>query len=57
MYPVAGFPEVARSHGARIIEVNPERTPITLLADVFVEGRAGETLPRLVDAFTGLRSS
>jgi NAD-dependent deacetylase len=57
VYPVAGFPEVARRHGARIIEVNPEETPITPLSDVFVEGRAGETLPRLVEAFTELRSS
>ncbi len=57
VYPVAGFPGVARRCGARVIEVNPEETPITPLADVFVEGRAGEALPLLVDAFAELRSS
>lgn len=57
VYPVAGFPEVARRHGARIVEVNPESTPITPLADVFVAGRAGKALPRLVEAFVELRSS
>lgn len=55
VYPVAGFPEVARSQGAKIIEVNPEATPITPLADVFLEGRAGEVLPRLADAFIETR--
>ena len=56
VYPVAGFPEVARRAGARIIEVNPEETPITLLADVFLEGAAGEVLPRLADELVESRS-
>jgi NAD-dependent deacetylase len=57
VYPVAGFPEIARRSGARIIEVNPEETPITRLADVFLEGAAGEVLPRLTDAFVESRPS
>jgi NAD-dependent deacetylase len=56
VYPVAGFPEVARRAGARIIEVNPEETPITLLVDVFLEGAAGEVLPRLADELVESRS-
>ena len=57
VYPVAGFPEVARRYGARVVEINPEETPITPLADVFIEAAAGEALPRLVDAFVEARSS
>ncbi len=57
VYPVAGFPELARRAGATIVEVNPEETPITRLADVFLEGAAGGVLPRLVDEFLKSRSS
>ena len=57
VYPVAGFPGVARRAGARIIEINPEETPITRLADVFLEGTAGEVLPRLTGEFVESRSS
>jgi NAD-dependent deacetylase len=57
VYPVAGFPGVARRAGARIIEINPEATPITQLADVFLEGTAGDVLPRLAGEFVESRSS
>jgi NAD-dependent deacetylase len=57
VYPVAGFPEIARRAGARIVEINPEETPITELSDLFLKGPAGEVLPRLVDEFVRLRSS
>ncbi len=49
VYPAAGFPHAARSMGATVVEVNPEKTPITDLADVFVESPAGEALPLLVE--------
>lgn len=57
VYPVAEFPALARRAGARIIEVNPEKTPITPLADEFLKGQAGEVLPVLVEEFVRLRSS
>lgn len=47
VYPAAGFPSVARQRGARVIEVNPEPTPMTRDADVFLEGPAGEIVPEL----------
>ena len=50
VYPVASFPATARAGGARVIEVNPEETPITEVADVFVTGTAGEAIPALVEA-------
>jgi NAD-dependent deacetylase len=48
VYPAAGFPGVAKQAGARVIEVNPEETPITRDADFFLQGPAGEVLPQLV---------
>jgi len=57
VFPVAGFPSLARRAGARIVEINPEETSITPLADVFVKGPAGEVLPVLVEKTVLLRSS
>ena len=34
--------------GKPVIEVNPESTPITDIADIFLAGPSGEVLPRLV---------
>jgi len=50
VYPAASFPSMAKAAGARVVEVNPERTAITPEADVFLRGKAGELLPRLVQA-------
>ena len=47
VHPAAGFPAVAKETGALVIEVNPEETPITAGADVFVQGPAGEVLPEI----------
>jgi NAD-dependent protein deacetylase/lipoamidase len=48
VYPAAGFPVTAKEAGARIIEVNPEETPLTPDADFFFRGPAGDVLPKLV---------
>ncbi len=45
VYPVAGLPEVARAHGARLFIVNLSATPYDGLAEVVVRARAGEVLP------------
>ena len=44
--PAASLPVVAREHGAAVIEVNLEPTPITRLADQSLLGPAAEILPR-----------
>jgi NAD-dependent deacetylase len=46
--PAASLPFIARHAGARVIDVNPERDEIADAADVFLEGRSGEVLPRLL---------
>lgn len=55
VHPAAGFPAVAKSAGATVIEINPEETPITRSADVFLCGPAGEILPEIVRALTSQR--
>jgi len=47
VYPAAGFVEIAKEHGAQVVEINPERTPLTDVADVFVAGGARTILPAL----------
>lgn len=49
VYPAALIPKIAKERGAVIIEVNVEESAVTPLADVFIRGRAGEALPRLVE--------
>ncbi|HEY0016436.1 MAG TPA: NAD-dependent deacylase [Longimicrobium sp.] len=56
VWPAAELPLVARRHGARIIEVNPEPSELTHAADVFLQGPSGEVLPALVDAVAQARS-
>ncbi len=48
VYPAAGLPIAAKQAGARVIEVNPELTDISVLADVSLLGKAGEILPRFI---------
>lgn len=50
VYPAAGLVEVARRHGAQVIEVNIEPTAASESADVCLHGRAGEVLPALLEA-------
>jgi NAD-dependent deacetylase len=55
VYPVAGFPGVAKANGAFVVEVNPEETPITVLADVTIRSRAGDAMPALLERIRRLR--
>ena len=45
--PAASLPFIAREAGARVIEVNPQSTPLTRQASVSLRGAAGEILPLL----------
>lgn len=46
--PAASLPFTALDAGATVIEVNPERTPLTARATIVLAGAAGAVLPRLV---------
>jgi NAD-dependent deacetylase len=47
IYPAAGLPEIAKSAGAFVCEINPEPTPLSSLCDEAISGKAGEVLPLL----------
>ncbi len=55
IYPAAGIPVVAKNNGAKIVEFNLEETNYTeSITDLFIKGPAGQTLPAVVDALSGL---
>jgi NAD-dependent deacetylase len=56
VYPAAGFAEVAKQVGAKVIVVNPEPTP-QIRSDVFLQGPAGEILPAVLRAMKKGRRS
>ena len=57
VYPAASLPVVAHSHGAYLVEINPEPTPLTERADEFLRGPAGRILPALLEALTEARKA
>jgi len=52
--PAASLPLYAHYAGSPIIEVNPHPSAITPLADIFLQGPAGEVLPRVVKALEAI---
>jgi NAD-dependent deacetylase len=46
--PAASLALLTKQAGGRVIEVNPESTPLTAGADVSIRGRAAEVVPRIV---------
>jgi NAD-dependent deacetylase len=49
--PAASLPFDAKQKGAKIIEINPEQTPLTRHADLFVQAPAAITFPLLMQCF------
>jgi NAD-dependent deacetylase len=49
VYPAAGLVDLAQSSGAKVIEINVEKTAISRTVDCALIGLAGEKLPKLLD--------
>ena len=49
--PAASLADIAQSHGATVVEVNLDPTPLSHSADLALHGKAGEILPRIVEAW------
>ncbi len=49
VYPAASLPEIARRHGAYLVEINLEPTPLSSLADEVIREPAAAVLPRLLE--------
>jgi len=48
VHPAASLPLLAKQRGAFLVEVNPEPTPLSGMADLVLTGKAGEVLDRAV---------
>ncbi len=52
--PANTIPSIAKRNGAKILEINLERTHLTdSVTDIFIQGEAGEIMERLVAAIKG----
>ena len=47
--PAASLPLIAKRAGATLVEINPEPTPLTSLADFAFQDNSGAILPKIVD--------
>jgi NAD-dependent deacetylase len=47
VYPAAELPLIAKSSGAKIIEINPEETGLTAVADISIRGKAAEVVSQV----------
>jgi NAD-dependent deacetylase len=49
VYPAASMPQLAKQSDAKVIEINPEPTPLTgYISDYLIAGNAGDILPAIV---------
>lgn len=48
VHPAAGLPALARQHGAKVVEINPETTALAPLVDLHWRGTAADALPDLL---------
>jgi len=56
--PANSIPAIAKRNGAKVIEINKERTYLTgTLTDVFIEGSAGNVISALVDRLKELSTA
>ncbi len=53
VWPAAGFAETAREAGARIVEINPNETPLSNTCDFWFNDTAGSVLPELLSRLHG----
>ncbi len=57
VHPAASLPIVAKRHGALLVEINMEPTPITEMADFCFKIPSGEFLPELVSSLKAEQSA
>lgn len=57
VYPAAAIPSWVQRLGGKVIEINPEVTPVSSFADISLQGSAGEILPLLVQTMEEIQKS
>jgi NAD-dependent deacetylase len=55
VHPAADIPLSAKKSGALLIEINSEPTPLTPLADLYLEGKAGQVMKELAAQVESIR--
>ncbi len=55
--PAASLPISGYQRGAKIVEVNPDATPMSRMAEVVLQGPSGEVLPKVVARLIDIKSS
>jgi NAD-dependent deacetylase len=53
--PASDIPLLAKRSGAILVEINPEPTTLTPLADLFLEGKAGQVMQELAEQVESMR--
>jgi NAD-dependent protein deacetylase/lipoamidase len=53
VYPAAELPFIAGSNGATVVEINPDLTPLSRLANFVLREKAGVALPAIAAAMLG----
>ncbi len=57
VYPAASMPEITKSAGGKVVEVNPSETPLTrFVSDYILLGKSGEILPMVVEKIKQLKA-
>jgi len=56
VYPAAEFPVIAYRRGAKLVEVNPQETPLSEICASVLRAPSGEVLPRVLDRARALRA-
>lgn len=54
--PASRLPEIAKEAKAEVIEVNPDETPISALADWTLRGASGVMLPKVIEALDAIKN-
>jgi NAD-dependent deacetylase len=57
VYPAASLPVLTKQAGGHLIEVNPDETLLTPIADISFRGSAGSILPQVVHAMRSLNAT
>jgi NAD-dependent deacetylase len=58
VYPAASMPEIAKSAGAKVVEINPSETALTrFVSDYIILGKTGEVLPKVVEKVRTLKGA
>ncbi len=57
VHPAASLPVTAKRAGATLVEINPDRTPLTDMADFYIQANSGEVLPEIMKAYHRCREA